>query len=903
LINIRRIWTLCGPNQWARFPVLEVWAELGEFQKLRTDAVPGLCDRLLAWLPGLAQHPAPAGQDGNFADALRRGTTLANVLERTVVELQTRAGNPVSFGLTQAVRNEPGVYQVVFQYEEPPVAEACLEAACRLVLAAVQGQTFALPAELERLTDLADRNRLGRASAAVVNAARKRNIPVEHLNPEDGRLVALGWGNKQRWLLAAQTDRTPDLGQMISQDKELTKSLLRTIGVPVPEGRPVKTADDAWAVAEELGGPVATKPRDRDLSVGVRVNLTTREQVVAGFELARQKAEEVIVEQYARGFDHRVFVVQDKVIAVSRIEPPLVYGDGRATIAQLVERVNAEPDRGDGYATPRAKIICDEWAVEALNCQGYTLDSIPAAGVRVRLRYHPPAFENGGAIVDVTDEIHPEVAARVLEATRLLGLDVAGADVVVEDIRRPLEEQGGMILEVNVGPALWIHMAPWCNPSRPVAEAIVASVIPEGDGRIPIVAVTGVNGKTTTTWLLTHILRGAGRKVGMACTDGLFIEGRQISRRDCSGPQSARAVLRNPAVDAAVLETARGGILRQGLGFDFCDVAVVTNVGEGDHLGLRGVETREELADVKSTLVQAVPPHGFAVLNAADPLVVTMAPQCRGQVAYFARDGEHFVVAQHLAAGGRAAIVRDGRIVLAEGDRSETLVDVKDVPMTHGGQVGFQVENALAAAAAAWLLGVPCEAIRTGLSSFVADEKQAAGRFNVFTLRAGGKTATGSESRSGEQRMAVCGEVPVPVFPPGDATVIVDFAHNASALMALGGVLESFAPRRRTIVYGGCDRRDDDVIRQGEALAASFDRVLLYRDEAGRERQAGELSGLVRKGIANAPQQPEVIEYPDEIAAIEAGLDAIQPGDLLVLAPDSLDKAIEMVRQRMASAE
>lgn len=869
-MHIRRIWTLCGPNQWARFPVLEVWVELGEFQDLRTAAIPGFCDRLLGCLPGLAQHPAPAGEGGNFADCLRRGTNLAHVLERVVVELQTRAGNPVGFGLTQAVRNEPGVYQVVFQYEEPPVAEACLEVGRRLCVAAVKGESVDLHAELERLTDLADRNRLGRASAAVVNAARKRNIPVEHLNPEDGRLVALGWGNKQRWLLAAQTDRTSDLGQMISQDKELTKSLLRTIGVPVPDGRPVRTAEDAWAVAQELGGPVATKPRDRDLSVGVRVNLATREQVVAGFELAREKSEEVIVEQYARGFDHRVFLVQDKVIAVCRIEPPMVTGDGHSTIAQLVERVNAEPDRGDGYATPRAKIIIDEWAIEAMTIQGYTLDSVLPAGLRVRLRYHPPAFENGGAIVDVTDQVHPELAARVQEATRLLGIDVAGVDVVVEDIGRPMEEQGGMILEVNAGPALWIHMAPWCNPPRPVAEAIVAAVIPEGDdGRIPIVAVTGVNGKTTTTWLLTHILRGSGRKVGMACTDGLFIEGRPISRRDCSGPQSARAVLRNPAVDTAVLETARGGILRQGLGFDLCDVAVVTNVGEGDHLGLRGVETREDLAGVKTTLVQAVSPRGYAVLNATDPLVVSMASHCRGQIVYFAQDGNHPVVARHLAAGGRAAFVRDGRIVLAAGGRIEPLIAVGDVPMTHGGRVGFQIENALAGAAAAWLLGVPQAAIRAGLSSFVTDEKHAVGRFNVFAL--------------------------------GNATVIVDFAHNASALAAVGGVLETFPHRRRVIVYGGCDRRDDDVIRQGEVLAGCFDRVLLYRDEAGRERQAGELSALVCKGIANAPEQPVVVEYTDEIAAMQAGLDELHPGDVLVLAPDSLDKAIEMVRARIAS--
>ncbi|MDZ7346640.1 MAG: Mur ligase family protein, partial [candidate division KSB1 bacterium] len=469
------------------------------------------------------------------------------------------------------------------------------------------------------------------------------------------------------------------------------------------------------------------------------------------------------------------------------------------------ERENARPERGDGYSTPLARIVVDEFVVQALAEQGYTLESVLPAGRQVRLNYQPPAFETGGRIVDVTDRIHPQVAARVLEATRLLRLDVAGIDLVAEDISRPLEQQGGMILEVNVGPAIWLHMAPWCDRPRPVAEAIVASVIPEGDdGRIPIAAVTGVNGKTTTTWLVAHLLRTAGRKVGMACTDGMFIEGRQISAHDCSGPRSARAILRNPAVDAAVLETARGGILREGLGFDWCDVAVVTNIGEGEHLGLRGVHTPQELAQVKATLVKAVSPKGCAVLNAADPLVAAMAPHSLGEVIYFCADDDHPVVRQHLSSGGRAVVASQGWIVLCQAAQGVRLTPLEEVPMTLGGKIHFQVENALAGVGAAWALGVDHQHIRHGLASFVGSPPQAPGRFNVFKFHG--------------------------------ATVIVDFAHNASALAALARALDNFPHRQRTIVYGGCDRRDEDVIRQGEVLGLMF--AWSQRDEWSAEEKS-----------------------------------------------------------------
>jgi len=861
-MNIRRIWTLTGPNMWTRAPALEVWLELDEHRDWRSNQGPHFAQRLLDWLPGLAANPGRNGQ--GWASDLQAGVTLADAIQNVAVYLQNRCGAPVPHGQTAPVTVEPGVHRLIIPFDDTTVVNACLDAAQNICLAALRDQDFDITAEIERLTEVVDRNRWGRATAAVETAARKRNIPVEHLNPNDGRLMALGWGAKQRWVMAAQTDKTSDLGQAVSQDKELTKSLLRTIGVPVPEGRPVTDAADAWRAAQELGGPVVIKPRDRDLSVGIRVNLSTEQQVLEAYQYARTKSDDILVERYAPGYPQRLFIVNGQVVAAACTEPPLVVGDGKTTIRDLVARTNAEPDRGDGYSTPKAKINLDDLTVDALTFQGYTLESVPPAGARVILRYHPPLFEAGGAILDVTDRVHPELAERVTEAVKLIGLDVAGVDLVCEDVGRPLEAQAGVVLEVNAGPALWLHMEPWCKPPRPVAEAIVASVIPEGqNGRIPLVAVTGVNGKTTTSYLVKHLLTMAGRQVGMACTEGLFIKGRRISDRDCSGPQSAKSALRHPAVDAVVLETARGGILRQGLGFDFCDVGIVTNIGEGDHLGLRGIHTREELALVKGTVVQAVAPNGHAVLNAHDPLVVQMAAQCSGQVVYFARDEQEPVVVAHRQGGGKAAFVRDGVVHFADGNAVIPVLPLAEIPMTVQGRVGFQVENALAGAAAAWQIGCPLDTIRAGLKTFATGGINAPGRFNVFTLR--------------------------------DATVIVDYAHNASALVALCEAATGLPQNHRSVVYCGYDRRDEDVIRQGEILGAAFDRILLFRDYDNHERADGELTKLVEQGVASRHRNTEVIEFDSEEQAIAAGLNSLTPGDLLVIGCESIAKALAAV--------
>ena len=456
--------------------------------------------------------------------------------------------------------------------------------------------------------------------------------------------MQLGYGSRQHRILAAETDRTSAIAESIVQDKELTKSLLESIGVPVPKGRTANSAEDAWLAAQEIGVPVVVKPKDGNQGRGVAVNLTTKEQVVAAFAAAKEEGDQILVEKFAPGCDYRLLVINQQLVAAARREPPQVTGDGRRTIAELVAEVNCDPRRGEDHATSLSKIPLDDIARGVLRDQGLTIHSIPAAGQLVVLRRNAN-LSTGGSATDVTDFVHPDVAARAIEAVRMVGLDIAGVDVVATDISMPLEQQGGVIVEINAAPGLRMHLEPSAGKGRPVGEAIVDMMFPAGQtGRIPIVSVTGVNGKTTTTRLVAHLLRQQGKRVGMTCTDGVYLDDRRIDTGDCSGPKSARTVLANPIVDAAVLETARGGILREGLGYDRADVAIVTNIGEGDHLGLNGIETLDQLARVKRVIVENIADNGYAVLNAADPLTATMAEFAAGNVIFFARSADHPVL-------------------------------------------------------------------------------------------------------------------------------------------------------------------------------------------------------------------------------------------------------------------
>jgi cyanophycin synthetase len=866
-MEFRKVLVLRGPNYWANFPVLEAWVDLGTLKDSPSDELPGFNDRLMAWLPTLIEHRCSIGERGGFVERLRRGTYQAHILEHVALELQSLSGIDVGFGRTRET-SEEGVYKVAVEYQEEAVGRACLESAREICLAAVHDRPFDVAAELRRLRSLNQQTQLGPSTHSIVRAALARGIPARRLNT--GSLVQLGYGSRQRRILAAETDRTGAIAESIAQDKELTRTLLRAVGVPVPEGRPVENAEDAWAAAQEIGLPVVVKPQFGNQGRGVATNLTTQQQVLSAYDAARQEEATILVEQFAPGGDYRLLVVGDRVVAAARREPAQVVGDGRHTVEELVRIVNEDPRRGEDHATALSKIYLDAVALHVLADQGLSPNSVPPALSRVLIRRNAN-LSTGGTATDVSELVHPEVAARAVEAARVIGLDIAGVDVVATDISRPLEEQRGVIVEVNAAPGLRMHLEPSAGKPRPVGDAIVGTMFADGEtGRIPIVAVTGVNGKTTTTRFIAHILRGTGRRVGMTCTEGIYLDSRRIQSGDCSGPQSAQNVLLNPSVDAAVLETARGGILRAGLGFDRCDVAVVTNIGEGDHLGLADIDTLDKLARVKRTVVDALAPTGVAVLNAQDPLVAEMATNCPGSVVFFSSEPNHPLIRAHRIKGGRAVVVRERMIMLCERDVEIPLVPLDRVPLTHCGRVAFQVENTLAAVGAAWGLGLTRESIRSGLETFSGDMEHVPGRFNLLDI--------------------------------GGVTAIVDYGHNPSSLMALIEAINQFPHERRTVVYTCAgDRRDCDIVRQGALLGNAFDRVVLYEDHYVRGRRQGEIMGLIRQGMAGAKRALEVQEVRGAVSAIEMALGSVRPGELLMIQADTIDETVDFVRRYLAT--
>ncbi|MDB5845314.1 MAG: cyanophycin synthetase, partial [Polaromonas sp.] len=601
-MEVSRIRALRGPNLWSRRTALEAIVACTPAERC-IDSLSGFEPRLRALFPGIGvlRETGHAGP-----------VSLAHVLEAAALELQAAAGCPVTFSRTSATLEE-GTYQVVVEYSEEAVGRLAFELAQALVHAALQETPFDLQAAIASLHDLDEDERMGPSTGAIVDAAVARGIPFRRLTK--GSMVQFGWGSRQRRIQAAELDATSAVAESIAQDKDLTKKLLRAAGVPVPLGRPAANADDAWAAALEIGLPVVLKPQDGNQGKGVTVNITTRAHLDIAWRAAAEHGE-VIVERFLPGCDFRLLVVGSKLVAASRREPPQVVGDGHHTVRELVDTVNQDPRRGEGHATSLTKIRFDEIAVARLDVQGLTPESVPPKGQRVILRNNAN-LSTGGTATDVTDEVHPEVAARAVAAAQMIGLDICGVDVVCESMLRPLEAQHGGVVEVNAAPGLRMHLSPSYGKGRAVGAAMIDELFPPGEnGRIPVIAVTGTNGKTTTTRLIAHLLAAHGLRTGMTNTDGVYINGRQTDSGDCSGPKSARNVLMHPDVDAAVFEVARGGVLREGLGFDRCEVAVVTNIGSGDHLGLNYITTVEDLAVLKRVIVQNVAPTGYAVLNA-----------------------------------------------------------------------------------------------------------------------------------------------------------------------------------------------------------------------------------------------------------------------------------------------
>ena len=860
-MNISRIRALRGPNLWSRNTAIECIVHCTE-QECDFTQIAHFETRVRARFPAIGSLQAQ-GMDNLLS--------IGHVLESAALALQAQAGCPVTFSRTHATV-EANTFQVVVEYTEEAVGRRAIELADALVQAALNDTPFDAPAAIAELRELDEHERMGPSTQSIVDAAVARGIPFKRLTA--GSLVQLGWGSKARKFQAAEVDQTSSVAEAIAQDKDLTKRLLHAAGVPVPLGRPVVDVQDAWAVAQEVGladgWPVVVKPQDGNQGKGVTVNITTRPQLEAAYATALAYGSQVMVERFLPGHDFRLLVVGNQLVAAARRDPPQVLGDGVHSVAQLVEQVNQDPRRGSGHGTALTKIRLDDIALGRLASEGLTPDSIPAQGQRVVLRNNAN-LSTGGSATDVTDDVHPTIAARAIEAAASIGLHICGVDVIAESMLKPLEAQGGGIVEVNAAPGLRMHLAPSFGKARNVGQPMVDLLFPaHDDGRIPVVAVTGTNGKTTTTRLIAHIFAAQGLRVGMTNTDGVYVAGRQIDSGDCSGPKSARNVLLHPEVDAAVFETARGGILREGLGFDRCQVAVVTNIGAGDHLGLNYITTVEDLAVLKRVIVQNVATTGYAVLNAADPIVAAMAPACPGKIIFFASDRHHPVMATHRAQGHRTVYVDGDSIVASEGSWRET-IHLRDVPITRNGKIGFQVENVMAAVAAAWGVDMPWQTIRRGLSGFVNDSDNAPGRFNIMDYRG--------------------------------ATVIADYGHNPDAMRALVQAVDALPAKRRSVVISGAgDRRDEDIREQTVILGAAFDDVILYQDAAQRGRADGEVMALLREGLAGAPRTTHVEEIRGEFIAIDAALARLQPGDLCLVLVDQVEEALAHLAQRCADA-
>jgi cyanophycin synthetase len=888
-ISVTEVGVYRGPHYYSHTPMVRIQVDLGRMEEWPTNRIPGFADALLELLPGVGRHGCSLRVRGGFEKRLREGTWLGHVAEHVALELQTLAGSRALRGKTRSVKSRPGVYNVMFAYNEEKVGLAAGRAALELVdsllppdLAGVRGLDriyadfngeFDLERRLDALRRLVRRTALGPTTRALVNEAERRGIPVMRLDEKS--LIQFGHGRYQQKIRASITGRTSFVATELAGDKDMTKKLLDESGVPVPRGVVVRNVDDALRAARRLGYPLVTKPLDGNHGRGVTIGVTGEEQLRFGFAeaQAQSKGGTVIVEQFFPGNDHRILVVNGKMVAVAERIPAQVVGDGVTTIRQLVDEVNKDPRRGDGHENVMTRIRIDALVEEYLGRSGLTPQSIPEADQVVPLRA-TANLSTGGTAVDRTNEIHPDNADIARRAALIVGLDVCGVDFVCPDISRSVRETGGGVIEVNAAPGLRMHVEPSEGAPRDVARPIIEMLFPRGTpSRVPIIAITGTNGKSTVGRMTKHIMRYTGCTVGLTSTTGVYINDVLIHEGDATGPRSARMILRDPTVEVAVLETARGGLLREGLAFREADIGVALNV-TADHLGLKGIETVEDLAQVKQVVVEAVRRGGHSVLNADDPLTVRMARRAGGRIIWFSLNGGAEMsplLREHIDEGGMAVIrepgPEGGTIVLYDDSRREFIMKAGDIPATLHGMAEFNIANALAAIAVALARDVPILTIRSAMTQFRSTFEQNPGRLNVHDAHG--------------------------------FRVIVDYAHNAAGLEAIGKVVRGLSHRyKRTIgtVSMAGDRRDEDIMELGRIAAGIFDELIFREDPATRGRPRGEVMGHLQRGALEAGRSPDHIHLiPGESTSTAAALAMGRPGDLIVITPTDVKSAWQQV--------
>jgi cyanophycin synthetase len=868
-LRVTRLRALRGPNYWRLAPVIACDVRLGALESVSSAHVPGFNDRLLTALPSLRDHPCSRDVPGGFVERLVEGTRIPHILEHVALELQALAGSDVGFGRV-VPSGDADVWWVIVAYDEEDVGLQAMRDAVSLVRAALGGQPFDIQHAITELQDLFERVRLGPSTWAIVEEARRRGIPVRRLNSRS--LVQLGLGKNLRRIQATLTDHTSAIAIEIAQDKDDTKRVLEAIGLPVPHGAVATSEEEAVGLAQEIGFPVILKPLDLSHGRGISVRLTSEDAVREAWSAASQYSERLIVEQFAEGRDHRVLVIGGRVVAVAERIPAHVVGDGVHTVRELIEAANLDPRRGVGHTKVLTRLACDDVTTEVLARSGLTLDSVPDAAQVVFLRA-TANLSTGGTAIDRTDEIHPSNVTACEMAAGVVGLDIAGIDVITPDISVPFRENGAAIIEVNGAPGVRMHTHPSEGESRNVGAPIIDMLYPPGaPTTIPVISVTGTNGKTTTVRLIAHIFRHTGKTVGFTSTDGVYLNNRLVVEGDMTGPFSANIILSNPTIDVAVLETARGGILRAGLGFDECDVGVVLNVSS-DHLGLRGINTLDQLADVKSVIAAVVKREGHAVLNADDPRVLAMRERSPGDVVLFstAAEGENPAVDEHLARAGIAVLVERDTFVVRRGKLRIPIAGLRDVPLMMGGAARFQRGNILAAIATAYVQGIRYDDIRAGLLSFFPSPALTPGRLNLMRV--------------------------------GRGRLLVDYAHNAAAVAGLIELVTALdANRRIGVIAAPGDRRDEDIRELGR-LAAALDYVIVKEDEDLRGRAPGEITTLMREGLAAGGLSNDAVEVvADELEAVDRAVGKLEDGDIAVVLADDVRGVLRHLASRAQPA-
>jgi cyanophycin synthetase len=873
-MKILKVQTLRGPNYWSirRQKLIVMRLDLEELADSPSNLIPGFYEGLTEALPSLVEHFCSPGCRGGFLSRVREGTMMGHIIEHVALELQELAGMKTGFGRTRETAT-PGIYQVVFEYLDEQAGRYAGRAAVRLCQSIIDTGHYPQEELEQDLKDLrmlwADAS-LGPSTEALVKEAESRGIPWFQLSAR--AMIQFGYGIHQKRIQATLSDRTGILAVELASDKEGTKKVLKDSGVPVPRGTVVGYLDELEEAITEVGGyPIVIKPLDGNHGRGITININSWEAAEEAYDAAREVSRQVIIERYYQGRDHRVLVVNGKVVAVAERVPAHVVGDGKSTIEALIEKTNQDPRRGEGHDNVLTKIEVDRTSWQLLERDGYALDTVLPEGEICYLRA-TANLSTGGTAVDRTDDIHPENVWIAERVAKIIGLDIAGIDVVTPDITRPLREVDGVIVEVNAAPGFRMHVSPSEGIPRNVAEPVLSMLFPPGvNGRIPIIALTGTNGKTTTTRLVAHIFKQTGQVVGYTTTDGTYIGDYLVEPGDNTGPQSAQLILQDPTVEVAVLESARGGILRSGLAFNACDIGVVLNVA-ADHLGIGDINSLEQMAQVKSVVAETVMPNGYAVLNADDPLVSQMASRVKGQIAYFSMNPDNPLIRSHTQKGGLAAVYENGYLSILKGDWTLRIDQAVNVPLTLAGRAPFMIANALAASLAAFAQGVRIEDIRAALETFQASTSQTPGRMNLVNL--------------------------------GKFHALVDYAHNPHSYEALGGFVKNWPGERIGVIGGPGDRRDEDFVTLGKLSALMFDRIIIKEDDDTRGRPRGDAAKLICEGIQQVKPDAQWETILDETTAIETALNSASLNGLVVILPESVKRAISLIdARRPASLE